>query len=990
MKSGISFGRLLMLLVLVISSALSSQPVVAQDGASNPIIERAGNTVEIARKLGIPIPDVTDRTAFSLEVAELASAELLPLEPQAIDAPDANIPLNLLGNAAFSAAVMTNLGGPAGDLAEIDILGDFDGREDLFADHGIKVDDLSMRIPVTGAWMLTRSAFSAHTIANGFTENIFYYGDSVGNLYVAVTGVYGSYGTLVDPATVSTKVLVLNLPTILNAFGTLSSDSQIIITGIVVNPVADLSSFPNVNGSFAPFAGQIGEVVYVSFWDPAGGLRLAANNTLVSSGLLAFPVADLPSPAKAAPGVQSDLGFPVMVGGAFGVVFSVFENVAGIAVDDDGSVYFQQADLVNLTGANIVKITDVGSNLDRSLAVSGILTLTTLNPVDGIYGVTSGPMSQVNWVTNYTGTSPVFGNISAIAGGPHNTLYAAVARSLDPAADAQTQDSSGLFANPEALGVTSSMIISFADVAGALDPCSSYPYTYSVIDPGPITRTLSYAGVLPIGDNFADSVAAGTDISAGINNYQVFALGAGPDVGAGLAELGLANADVPQVDFQVDFGLFAGLAVDEDYSVYVVSGGTPAYVGRNPSPGRGEILLFPDRSRYDRQADYVDLRGDVMPVLAVSSDLVGDGDSDRYDHIFYTAPLDPLTFQPAGITGLSRGFLAYLNRTRNDVTRFLGLPNGSPQLDDATSGLVSFYEFDPSHQVDGGDDFSYPYLGDEGPFPTNYGFEFEASSTGASADFYLNSNGSVSFGAGDAAAVSDAAAFLAGPPRVAGAWADLNPEGRTVDSHSFPVQALGFSGINSFKVRWINVPLAGEEVCGSRNSFSATLFDDGTGIKEGVGSLEGPTDLRYAPEAVLAPWRYEGSTWVYLDYGRMDLRGTDVNPVIVGYTSSNGAPGDESFNLSIKAYGAFQSSSLYPSFLTQRGSSTYEVFNTGSEAELLNPGLDQYFFPAEPTFDLRFTGNDPLAATGATQAETSWDVLSFYIYNFVFAPLITR
>src|SRR5262245_56273353 len=125
--------------------------------------------------------------------------------------------------------------------------------------------------------------------------------------------------------------MVLNLPTMLNAFGTLNSDSQIVVTGIAVNPVSDLSAFPNVNGSFLPFNGLIGEVVYVTYTDTGSGMRLLANNQLVRSGILAFPVADVVSPAAAPPGIQSAAGYPVTVGGTFGVAFSVFSNLAGVA-----------------------------------------------------------------------------------------------------------------------------------------------------------------------------------------------------------------------------------------------------------------------------------------------------------------------------------------------------------------------------------------------------------------------------------------------------------------------------------------------------------------------------------------------------------------------------------------------------------------------------------------------------------------------------------
>src|SRR5262249_52827793 len=150
-------------------------------------------------------------------------------------------------------------------------------------------------------------------------------------------------------------ITVLNLPTVLNAFGTLNSDDQVVVTGLCVNPVADLTSFSNVNGAF-PFSGKTGEILYVTFWDTGGGFRTAGGNNTIHSGLLAFPIADVVSPAKPPPGVQSAAGFPVTVGGSFGVEFSAFANLAGCAVDDDGDVFLQQVDLAGLTGANIMKI----------------------------------------------------------------------------------------------------------------------------------------------------------------------------------------------------------------------------------------------------------------------------------------------------------------------------------------------------------------------------------------------------------------------------------------------------------------------------------------------------------------------------------------------------------------------------------------------------------------------------------------------------------
>src|SRR6185295_17849719 len=219
--------------------------------------------------------------------------------------------------------------------------------------------------------------------------------------------------------------------------------------------------------------GVTGEVLYVTYHDTEG-LRLTSSGTLVRSGLLAFPISDAVSPAAGGV-ILSGAGFPVTVGAAFAVAFSQFGNTAGCAVDDDGSVYFQQLDLIQFTGANIVKVLSLDSSAfqDRSLAVTSALVITTLNPAGGVYG-NVGNAPQVNRFTNYSGTSTLFGDIVAINTGPCNVLYAAVSRSLVATDDAATQLTEGLFPAPSAFGAagTPSMVISFADCSGAFDVCS--------------------------------------------------------------------------------------------------------------------------------------------------------------------------------------------------------------------------------------------------------------------------------------------------------------------------------------------------------------------------------------------------------------------------------------------------------------------------------------------------------------------------------------
>jgi hypothetical protein len=886
---------------------------------------------DVAKALGITRPTGMTPTEASLAVARAVQSSINKSGP----VPDSiGLPSNTLANAPFSAAVMTTVAGP---FNQVSLMGNWNGKEDLVADHEGKVDDFSLKIPTgTQGFVLTRAAVSEHTIANGFNENIFYYGDSLGNVYVA-----SSTKLAAAPASMTT----LNLPTMMNAFGTLNSDDQVVVTGLCVSPVADLTSFSNVNGSFASYAGKIGEILYVTFWDTGSGLRLLSGGVPARSGLLAFPIADVTSPAPAPPGVVSPTGFPVTVGGSFGVAFSTFDNIAGCAVDDDGSVYFQQVDLVRFTGANIVKATPVGSNITRSLATSGFANMTTLFPANGDYGMSSGPAAQVNHFTNYSGTSTTFGNIAALASGPANTLYAAVARSLVPSDDPATQATEGLFSNPTALGPTPSMIISFADY---MPPA---------------------AGQFPAPNGFADVEAPGLVLNPGVNNFRVFVLGTGPDPRGTSVVFG-NSGNTQRIDFQVDYTVFSGLTVDEERKVYVVSGGTPADVGRNPSPTLGEILVFPDNSPADRRADYIDLRptGSV-PKGGISSSNLGDGISDRYDHIFWQAPLDQLSLTPAGVAGLARGFLMYLNRTRtNNILSFANLPNGAAQGDDATSGPVNFNDFDPSHQVAGGDIVAFPQVsGTTTQVNVDYEFLYGAIAAGPTCtspqtNFFLNSNGSVTFGAGDTTPVPTTSGYLAGAGRIAGAWTDLNPASRSGGAlNTFPVQAMGFAGINNFKVRWINVPQKGQEASGSSNTFSISMFDDGTGVYQSAPAgatppvQKGPTALRWLAGAggnlFGQPPRPAGSAYINLEYGRVDLTGSQFTPVIAGYTAGTQAA---------NAPGATD--------LSEAGRTA--SLGTGVEANIFE------FFNAS-NYDLRFEGSDARLSTPTTQTDLNREFLSF-------------
>jgi hypothetical protein len=923
------------------------------------------SALDVPHALGIPRPVGMSPTEASLQVARrvelgVASGDLSLPVPRS-----AGVPSTMAPNSAFSTAVLTTLGS---SFNQVSLLADWDGREDLTADHEGKVDDFSQKVPPgTPGFVLTRAAVSAHTRANGYNENVFYYGDSLGNLYVAQSPTLGTLFAPLPPGGLTgANIFSINLPTILNAFGTLNSDDQVVITGICVSPVADLTSFPNVNGAYAGLIGQIGEIVYVTFWDTGSGRRLASNNAVVRSGVLAFPVADLVSGAPTPPFPVSPAGFPVSVGASFGVAFSTFSNLAGCAVDDDGSVYFQQVDLQQFTGANIVKITDVGANQDRSAATNGFITLTTLNPANGLYGTASGPATQVNRFTNYSGTSTTFGNIAALAAGPGNALYAAVARSRNVADDAATQATEGLFANPAALGPTPSMIISFADA-------------------GTITAT---TGVV-VPDGLADVAAPGLVLTPGVNNFRAFVLGTGPErraaPGTPSPVFG-TTADTLKLELQVDFTIYSGLMVDEERKVYVVSGGTPAGAGLNPSPSLGEVLVFPDQTPADRRADYVDLRGDAFPNPPASGGNLGDGDSDRFDFIFWQAPLDELTATPAGVAGLARGFLRYLNRTAPMAVT--NLPNGTLQGDDATNGPIAFEDLDPGHQVAGGDDQNPPFRGDDsngagspplvGPLLGGFEFTFGGIVAGVCTTpwnaFFLNSNGSITFSAGDTSNVPNATDFLTGLPKIAAAWADLNPSSRLGGFlNTFPVQAVGFAGVNHFKIRWINVPEFAGEAAGSRNTVSISLFDDGTGIDENASQplnpanpignnavpfdlQEGATDLRFATAPGGTPIgrspRPDRSGPFAFEYGAMDLVGAPTRPVLTGYSTGGlvaGSVGE--VNLSELGRTAVLGVGVETAF--------FELFDAGD-------------------YDLRFEGTATTLATPPGQPDLNRERLDFF------------
>jgi hypothetical protein len=255
-----------------------------------------------------------------------------------------------------------------------------------------------------------------------------------------------------------------------------------------------------------------------------------------------------------------------------------------------------------------------------------------------------------------------------------------------------------------------------------------------------------------------------------------------------------------------------------------------------------------------------------------------------------------------------------------------------------------------------------------GGFEYVFGGNIEGTCTSPWNTFFLNSNGNVTFGAGDTSTPPTVPAFLVGAPRIAPAWANLDTQSRALGNlNTFPVQAMGFAGINDFKVRWIDVPETGGEACSSSNTFEAFLYDDGTGVDENatqplnpanpIGNnevpfdlQEGPTDLRFNKALVGKPPRPDGSGYFRLHYAHMDLIGTSASPDLVGYSLGDQNPSPPGLcttaNLGNLPFGN----------LIGNGSqaAAFEFFDTGVNGTPLNAA-----------FDLRFEG----APTGRSRRQ---------------------
>ena len=288
------------------------QSLLAKDGQRTIIHEGASEaregrlSDEVLAKLGIPrLKKGTDMAALNNRIKDhilgrgrkSTSGKTGGGGPMT---PYSGQPTILNARSPLSAALMTAIGGRDNQFSEVTLIADWDGREDCAADREAKVDDFSFVEPEID-FSITRTAISEHTIANGFAENIFYYGDSVGNVWVGADT--NGDGRVED-------VTQINLVAALTS-AQFPLDDQIAVTGLAVNPAVD-------------FGAGISEVLWGTFTDSEGFRQ--GGGTPQRSGLFFILIGDTP-----------DVGFPITIFGTgmFGVCS--MRKVIGLLVEMPGN-----------------------------------------------------------------------------------------------------------------------------------------------------------------------------------------------------------------------------------------------------------------------------------------------------------------------------------------------------------------------------------------------------------------------------------------------------------------------------------------------------------------------------------------------------------------------------------------------------------------------------------------------------------------------------
>src|SRR5262249_60701839 len=96
--------------------------------------------------------------------------------------------------------------------------------------------------------------------------------------------------------------------------------------------------------------------------------------------------------------------------------------------------------------------------------------------------------------------------------------------------------------------------------------------------------------ILPIAYGFGDVGQNGVTRIPGVNNFRIFVQGNGPNLAPPAGGTGVVPgtpSTLLKVDMQIDYTAFSGIAVNEQNTVFVISGGTPAGIGKDPSPMLG-------------------------------------------------------------------------------------------------------------------------------------------------------------------------------------------------------------------------------------------------------------------------------------------------------------------------------------------------------------------------------------------------------------------
>ncbi|HEX4965229.1 MAG TPA: hypothetical protein VF173_30750 [Thermoanaerobaculia bacterium] len=150
-------------------------------------------------------------------------------------------------------------------------------------------------------------------------------------------------------------------------------------------------------------------------------------------------------------------------------------------------------------------------------------------------------------------------------------------------------------------------------------------------------------------------------------------------------------------------------------------------------------------------------------------------------------------------------------------------------------------------------------VGDDGSVQVFMPFTFEICGQRFDS-LFVNANGNVTFGASDASFSESIDGFLAGPPRIAGVWDDLNP---SAGGSVFFQQTS-----NTFTVTYQNVP---EFPATGANNFSITLQRSSNNVDVSYGALTATDGLAGVSCGGAVTSGFEMPSNLTRDNGRNDL-----------------------------------------------------------------------------------------------------------------------